>query len=820
MKKVLTLILMSLFMITTAFSQDLINEDFEGVTPPDLPMGWTGIIDSGGGDMLYTYNDGSTTMAVFFRQSGSTTIPFIMISPQVELSNAGMLNFDLKFGANFIEDLVLSVGTISDPLNGDTYSEMTQIPILSSWTNWENVSVDFSSYSGADEYVAFKFLGEDAGVFFYLDNVVLNEGGGGAFDNDMALAQIISPVSGVDLTSTEPVTIKIKNMGLNPQSNFDVSYTIDGGTQVTETVTATINSLESYDYTFNATADLSAYGTYSIEACTALTGDENPDNDCLTVDVENSEPALCLEGLYSTGCNYGDGLTSWELSDVNVLIGCDGPLYTWYHDYTDMVHSFEAGMDYTLTVQTGYANTYLDVWIDFNDDLFMDDSEHILDDSLCASAGYYYQFPITIPADAPAGQHILRYRTNYNAIVDGSCDTYNYGNMCDFTADISGGGTTPDCENFDNLTVGGLVADQLGGMWTTWSGTNADDATVSDTYSNSPSNSFIVDAGTVDLVYQFGTDPLTTGQWNYSNYIYVPAGYSGYFNVQSEPTPGVAWVIELFFDDGGTGRFIIDGVQTNFTYSQDNWFNLSINFDLDNDLAEIKIDGTLVLLFETTNSIGGIDYYGANSGGEPGAFYDDVCFVDGYEILTPPPPENLTATVIYPDVLLNWDAPFANTVNQNRPETTITQDSISLLGYNIYRLGFSGNFEFIAYTTDTSYTDTDGFVTWGICYKVTAVYTFNFESEYSNESCIATGTNEYYTRICNIFPNPATDVVNVKSDVQINSVKVYNYAGQVIVNEEVNSMMYQLNSSQYQSGIYFFQIETDEGTISKRVIIQ
>ena len=170
-----------------------------------------------------------------------------------------------------------------------------------------------------------------------------------------------------------------------------------------------------------------------------------------------------------------------------------------------------------------------------------------------------------------------------------------------------------DCENFDALTVGGLVADQLGGMWTTWSGTSADDATVSDAYSNSPDNSFVVDAGAVDLVYTFGAEALTTGKWNYSNYIYVPTGFSGYFNVQSEPTPGVAWVIDFYFDDGGAGRFSVDGTDTDFTYAQDTWIMVQINFDLDADMGDVYFDGELVYSFVTANSIGGIDYYGGVS---------------------------------------------------------------------------------------------------------------------------------------------------------------------------------------------------------------
>ncbi len=208
-----------------------------------------------------------------------------------------------------------------------------------------------------------------------------------------------------------------------------------------------------------------------------------------------------------------------------------------------------------------------------------------------------------------------------------------------------------DCEDFDALTPGDYVAGQLGGYWTTWTGSpgGADDALVTDANSNSPSNSFVVDAGAIDLIYQFGDDPIATGQHLYSHYMYVPSGFSGYFNVQAEPTPGVDWNIELYFDDGGTGSFAGQSTET-FTYTQDTWFLVEINYDLDAGLAQVWFDGVLIVEFVNTLTIGGIDYYGADSGGDPGAYYDDVCFGEGWIITGIEEPGVATASaLIFPN---------------------------------------------------------------------------------------------------------------------------------------------------------------------------
>lgn len=257
-------------------------------------------------------------------------------------------------------------------------------------------------------------------------------------DNDMGIQAIMSPNSGVGLGSDELVTVMVKNYGAFDQDEYDLSYTLDGGTPVVETITTTLVAGESYEHTFATTEDLSTVGAiYTFVACVDLDGDENEDNDCKTKDVENIEPFLCIDGLYTSGCDFGDGLIYWDLSDVNKpLIECDGTPYTWYHDYTDDVHLLIPGTDYTLTVQAGYTSTYVDVWVDFNDDLILDDDELLLDDAVCDEASVNYEFTISIPGDAPGGIHVLRSRTEWLSGVTGSCDTHSYGNCLDFSTQV------------------------------------------------------------------------------------------------------------------------------------------------------------------------------------------------------------------------------------------------------------------------------------------------------------------------------------------------------------------------------------------------
>ena len=171
------------------------------------------------------------------------------------------------------------------------------------------------------------------------------------------------------------------------------------------------------------------------------------------------------------------------------------------------------------------------------------------------------------------------------------------------------------------------------------------------------------------------------------------------------------------------------------------------------------------------------------------------------------------------DVSLNATASYASAlesgVASGNPVKFVPSYSKDLLSYNVYREG-----DVIGNTTETTYTD-NVTVTGQYHYCVTAVYD-NGESDCSNEILVdvVTGIEENLFNLTSVYPNPATDVVNIKSAYQIESVKVFNYNGQVVTNETVNSTMYKVNTSNFVSGLYFFQIETTEGTISKRVIIE
>ena len=78
------------------------------------------------------------------------------------------------------------------------------------------------------------------------------------------------------------------------------------------------------------------------------------------------------------------------------------------------------------------------------------------------------------------------------------------------------------------------------------------------------------------------------------------------------------------------------------------------------------------------------------------------------------------------------------------------------------------------------------------------------------------GLSEYLTSKVNIYPNPAQNILNINSDIFINSVQVYDVLGRLVLQE--NNPTNQLDVSKISNGLLFVKLETDIGIITKKII--
>ncbi len=71
----------------------------------------------------------------------------------------------------------------------------------------------------------------------------------------------------------------------------------------------------------------------------------------------------------------------------------------------------------------------------------------------------------------------------------------------------------------------------------------------------------------------------------------------------------------------------------------------------------------------------------------------------------------------------------------------------------------------------------------------------------------------------NVFPNPANNLISVNAPEHIKQITIVNTLGAVVQNETVNSNSVALNTSSLQNGLYFIQIETANGIVTKKIQI-
>lgn len=164
--------------------------------------------------------------------------------------------------------------------------------------------------------------------------------------NDVGVVALLTPQTGSQLGANENVEIEIKNYGNSPQSNFDVSYVINGGAPVTETVTATINPYNTYVYTFQTTCDLSILTTYNFTIYTSLTNDADYSNDTIYEAVAHIAPinlkAYCYVAVDPSGA-LPDGPATFNMEFPSIITnisdqssmdpvfsGTWGPNNKWY----------------------------------------------------------------------------------------------------------------------------------------------------------------------------------------------------------------------------------------------------------------------------------------------------------------------------------------------------------------------------------------------------------------------------------------------------------------------------------------------------------
>ncbi|HLP50732.1 MAG TPA: Omp28-related outer membrane protein [Chitinophagales bacterium] len=205
----------------------------------------------------------------------------------------------------YFENNTNSVGYVQISTNNTTWTEV--------WSTTESsdnpavVNVDLSAYAANQDslYVRFKFTGDWDG-YWAVDDIKITEPA--ALDvaiKSLNVEEYVAP-------SNQTISGVLENLGSDPISQVTLSYTINGGAPVTQNLSnLAIQPFDTYNFSFNTPANLSAVQSYTIVAnATSPNGgtDLNPSNNAKSamayVLSQFPKRNVLLEEFTTAPCQY------------------------------------------------------------------------------------------------------------------------------------------------------------------------------------------------------------------------------------------------------------------------------------------------------------------------------------------------------------------------------------------------------------------------------------------------------------------------------------------------------------------------------------
>ena len=160
------------------------------------------------------------------------------------------------------------------------------------------------------------FCHSDANMYsLAIDDINITE----QIANDIGIVSVNLPGESCDL-QLENIEVVIKNYCSSVLNNFPVSYSVNGGTPVTENVIIPVPVGGTFNFIFSTPADLSADGQYQLKIYTSLTGDTLNVNDTLNRTVINHQS---ISPDYTMEFEPADDFSGWKVINNN------NDVYTW-----------------------------------------------------------------------------------------------------------------------------------------------------------------------------------------------------------------------------------------------------------------------------------------------------------------------------------------------------------------------------------------------------------------------------------------------------------------------------------------------------------
>ncbi len=162
------------------------------------------------------------------------------------------------------------------------------------------------------------------------------------------------------------------------------------------------------------------------------------------------------------------------------------------------------------------------------------------------------------------------------------------------------------------------------------------------------------------------------------------------------------------------------------------------------------------------------------------------------------------------EAVKNFNVIVGNNIIELKWEAPETED---VTHYEIYR-----DTELIATTEELSFTEND-LENGTYYYNVRPVYEDCYGAISGKEVTYTVNVDEINTIDVTIYPNPAKDFVILSTvNSQQSTVKIYNAIGMLMDEIEIDSEELEINLSDYNPGVYFVNIKSENGTVVKKIV--
>ncbi|HBS85338.1 MAG: hypothetical protein A2W91_16150 [Bacteroidetes bacterium GWF2_38_335] len=815
---------------------DYFTEGFEGA---DLAAtGWT-TNDADGDGQVWTIvaaspgpHSGTKNASSASWNSTPLTPNNWLISPQIDLTSASGTIFLKYFVAAQDPDWESEHYSVNVSTTGTAVANFTQVldetlPVVGTSLTYFERSIDLSAYAGQQIYIAFRHYNCTDMFRINIDDVSVYQ----ETTTDGAITGVTAPNNDSDcsLTAAEPVTITIFNNGGVALSGFQASYSINGGAPVTETVAATIAPAASYNYTFTATANLSALDYYDMVFDLNITGDANAANDGWTTEVRNTDGVIIFE------------VQSDATGDQEVFITNSAAEEVWYHgpyqwDLTTVDQICVLDDDcYTIEFNAGGSNTVI---ADYN-------GTEIYNEALTGSATIYaiggncaaldasldaltfpgYTLPstnvnITGTVQNVGSTNITSYSVSYTIDGGASVGTYNVtgvniatGGTHDFTHNVPFNTATEDTytievtvsnvngatdENLSNnvLSKSLLVTSSLMQRLVVWEEFSTESC---------PNCPPVMDAmlayeatqpNMVMMTHHSGyyTDFLTITEsedagmmlfYNDGGGSYAPAGmcdrfYNGEDNDQDgTPEPG-----PVFWPGSGYGEAIIDAKVEEPAFVS---VNLNGTYNASTNALNLTVSGSFLTDFTGTYGVSVWicqNNIQESASGQSGATYSP--YIHQHAV------RDVISTSMWGDQITT-----PTTAGSNYSKTYTFTGNAAWVDADLYLVAFVNKIN----ASDINARDIQNAGT---------VEVLSIEPV-GNSEVVAPGNIQMY-------PNPSNGTVNFMN-VENSVISIYNMLGEVVYSTTSNNMFKSIDLSNLENGTYVARVSQNGNIVTKKVVI-